>query len=92
MCRELLSLLLQQSRDVYVPADGLSVEAAGEQVTRLILLVPRCAAHHSSVTHPVAARKSGQPHSAHIEQSHLSIVVRQSNDPVVGRHAYPVHS
>lgn len=44
------SLLLQQCRDVDVPADGLSVKAAGEQVARLVLLVPRCATHHAPVT------------------------------------------
>ena len=43
------SLLLQQGRDVDVPADRLSVEAAGEQVARLVLLVPHRAAHHASV-------------------------------------------
>lgn len=45
-----VSLLLQQSRDVDVPADRLSVKAAREQVTRLVLFVPRCAAHHTPVT------------------------------------------
>lgn len=39
--------------------------------------------------HPVAAREPGQPHAAHVEQSHLSVVVRQSDDPLVGRDADP---
>lgn len=86
------SLLLQQGGDVDVPADGLSVEAAGEQVARLVLFVPCRATHHAPVAHSVAAWKSGQPHSAHVKQSHLSIVVWQSDDPLVGRDAYPVHS
>lgn len=86
------SLLLQQSGDVDVPADGLSVEAAREQVTGLGLLVPRRAANHPPVTHPVAARQSSQSHSAHVEQSNLTIVVRQSDDPVIGRNTDPVHS
>ena len=42
--------------------------------------------------HSVAARKSGQPHSAHVKQSDLSIVVWQSDDPLVGRDAYPERS
>lgn len=35
------SLLLQQGRDVDVPADGLPVKATGEEITGLILFVPR---------------------------------------------------
>lgn len=42
--------------------------------------------------HSVAAGKSGQPHSAHVKQSDLSIVVWQSDDPLVGRDAYPERS
>lgn len=42
-------LLLQQRRDVDVPADGLSVKATGEQVARLVLFVPRCTTHHAPV-------------------------------------------
>lgn len=82
---------MQQSGDVDVPADGLSVKAAREQVTGLGLLVPGRTAHHPPVTHPVAAWQSGESDSAHVEQSHLTIVVRQSNDPVVGRNADSVH-
>ena len=41
--------LLQQRGDVDVPADGLAVKAAREQVARLVLLVPRRAAHHAPV-------------------------------------------
>lgn len=92
VCALVDSLLLQQGRDVDVPADGLSVEAAGEQVAGLVLFIPRCTTHHSPVTHSVAAWKPGQPNSAHVKQSDLSIVVWQSNDPLVGRDAYPVHS
>lgn len=44
------SFLLQQGGDVDVPADGLAVEAAGEEVTRLVLLVPRCTTNHTPVT------------------------------------------
>lgn len=47
-----VSLLLQQGRDVDVPADGLAVEATGEQITGLVLLVPGRAAHHA----PMALR------------------------------------
>lgn len=47
-----MSLLLQQGRDVDVPADGLAVEATGEQITGLVLLVPGRAAHHA----PMALR------------------------------------
>lgn len=43
------SFVLQQGGDVDVPADGLPVEAAGEQVARLVLLVPRRATHHAPV-------------------------------------------
>lgn len=52
------SLLLQQGRDVDVPANGLPVKAAGEQVARLVLFVPRRAAHHP----PVTLRKHTQRH------------------------------
>lgn len=45
--------------------------------------------HYHLPYHSVAARQSGQPHSAHVEQSHLPIVVWQSDDPLVGRDAYP---
>lgn len=92
VCMSVASLLLQQGRDVDVPADGLSVEAAGEQVARLVLFIPRRTTHHSPVTHSVAAWKSGQPHSTHIKQSDLSIVVWQSDDLLVGRDAYPIYS
>lgn len=44
------SFLLQQGGDVDVPADGLPVEAAGEQVAGLVLFIPRRATHHSPVT------------------------------------------
>ncbi len=47
-----VSLLLKQGRDVDVPADGLAVEATGEQIASLILLVPGRAAHHA----PMALR------------------------------------
>lgn len=47
-----MSLLLQQGRDVDVPADGLAVEATGEQIASLVLLVPGRAAHHT----PMALR------------------------------------
>ncbi len=122
VCVSAASLLLQQGRDVDVPADGLSVEAAGEQVARLVLFIPRRTTDHSPVTlhthkmfvlmmlidrwnthsfpvhfvprpyHSVAAWKPGQPHSAHVKQADLSIVVRQSDDPLVGRDAYPERS
>lgn len=39
--------------------------------------------------HSVASWKSGQPHSAHVKQPDLSIVVWQCDDPLVGRDAYP---
>lgn len=42
--------------------------------------------------HSVAARKSGQPHSVQVKQSDLSIVMWQSDDPLVGRDAYPKRS
>lgn len=48
-CVSVASLLLQQCRYVDVPANGLSIKAAGEQVARLVLLIPRCATHHPSV-------------------------------------------
>lgn len=86
------SLLLQQGGDVDVPANGLSVEATCEQVARLVLFVPRRTAHHSPVTHSVAAWQPGQPHAAHVEQTDLSVVVWQRDDPLVGRDADPVHS
>lgn len=92
VCVSVTSFLLQQGGNVDVPADGLPVEATGEEVTRLVLLIPRCTTNHTPVTHPVAARKSGQPHSVHVEQSDLSIVVWQSDDPLVSRDADPVHS
>lgn len=69
LCVSVASFLLQQCRDVDVPADGLSVEAAGEQVAQLVLIVPRCTTHHTPVSHSVAAWKSGQPHSVHVKQS-----------------------
>ena len=43
------SLLLQQDRDVDVPADGLPVEAAAEQVAGGVVLAPGGAAHHAPV-------------------------------------------
>lgn len=122
-CASVASLLLQQGGNVDVPADGLSVEAAGKQVAWLVLFVPSRAAHHSPVTlrkhakharvenefvlmipsdssntrclhtyHSVAARKPGQPHPVHVKQSDLTIVVWQSDDPLVGRDAYPERS
>ena len=48
------SLLLQEYRDVDVPADGLPVKATGEEVAGLVLLVPNGAAYHT----PVALEKS----------------------------------
>lgn len=47
LCTCEVSLLLEQGRDVDVPADGLAVEAAGEQIASLVLLVPGRAAHHA---------------------------------------------
>lgn len=44
------SLLLQQGGDVDVPANGLAVEAAGEQVAGGVVLTPGGAAHHAAVT------------------------------------------
>lgn len=44
------SLLLQQCGDVDVPADGLAVEAAGEEVAGGVVLTPGGAAHHAAVT------------------------------------------
>lgn len=44
------SFLLQQGGDVDVPADGLPVEAAGEQVAGGVVLTPGGAAHHPPVT------------------------------------------
>lgn len=44
------SLLLQQGRDVDVPADGLAVEAAGEEVAGGVVLTPGGATHHAAVT------------------------------------------
>lgn len=52
------SLLLQQCRDVDVPADGLAVEAAGEQVAGGVVLTPGGAAHHAAVT-------LQRPHNTH---------------------------
>lgn len=108
------SLFLQQGRDVDVPANGLAIKAAGEQVARLVLFVPGCATNHPPVTlqdinnisvliparwsflgqsvgshHSVAAWQPGQPHSAHVEQSDLPIVMWKSDDPLVGRDADP---
>lgn len=44
------SFLLQQGGDVDVPADGLPVEAAGEQVAGGVVFTPGGAAHHAAVT------------------------------------------
>lgn len=50
LCRRWKSLLLKQGGDVDVPADGLSVEATGEQVAQRVVFTPGRAAHHPSVT------------------------------------------
>lgn len=57
------SLLLQQGRDVDVPADGLAVEATGEQITGLVLLVPGRAAHHASMALRVKCNMGVRAHS-----------------------------
>lgn len=44
------SFLLQQSGDVYVPADGLPIKATGEQVAGGVVFTPSGAAHHAPVT------------------------------------------
>lgn len=54
--RTVPSLLLQQCRDVDVPANGLPVKATGEQVAHGMVLTPGRAAHHP----PVALRPSTQ--------------------------------
>lgn len=69
------SFLLQQSWDVDVPADGLPVEAAGEQVAGGVVLTPGGAANHPAVTLSVAPRESSQSDSRHVKQSDLPIVV-----------------
>lgn len=44
------SFLLQQGGDVDVPANGLPVKAAGEQVAGGVVFTPGGAAHHTPVT------------------------------------------
>lgn len=84
------SFLLQQSWDVDVPADGLPVEAAGEQVAGGVVLTPGGAANHPAVTLSVAPRESSQSDSRHVKQSDLPIVVGKGDDFLVHRHADPV--
>lgn len=44
------SFLLQQGGDVDVPANGLPVEAACEEVARGVVFTPGGATHHTPVT------------------------------------------
>lgn len=50
--------LLQQRRDVYVPAYGLAIKAASEEIARRVILTPSGAADHSTVALSIAARKT----------------------------------
>lgn len=42
--------LLQQGRDVDVPAYGLAIKATSEEVASWVIFTPGSAAHHSAVT------------------------------------------
>ncbi|PWA30099.1 hypothetical protein CCH79_00009779, partial [Gambusia affinis] len=75
--------LLQQSRDVDVPADGLPVEATETKNKS------PSGVHVLLTDLPVAPRQPSQSHSGHVEQSDLPIVVRKGDDLLVHRHADP---
>ena len=66
------SLLLQQGGDVDVPADGLAVEAAGEQVARLVFLVPGCATNHPPVTLCDTHKSAFRSQTREVELSQLA--------------------
>lgn len=49
--------LLQQGRDVDVPAYGLAIKAAGEEVASRVIFAPDSAAHHSAVALKLCPKK-----------------------------------